>query len=523
MATNAQSLSFLSALFPAGTLKAAQEAAAGFTIRREPADGRPLENRAFEVFPKGDSRLARIAETPAECLAIVAAFNEQARREKVGGYSSIGGPTACDYARACLGAALRLKGIDPAAVEYGAAIVPGSRRAVRLWVHTPARNLESLEWANYGIPGACLDLADSVADAMAAPVDPSEGMDMTTETITAGESVRIGGGIAESGMAPEAPAVESGPVGPDWQGMGKAAGFYAQEIGPNGPGRFAFGETEQAAREALAAVLAADLSDGGRAYAAECLADGATPADAIAAAREAEKRQAAADPAPEAPADLAADPAPEAPDDLAAAEYILTWAALTADRTEGPAAVPAPAALSVWNAAAMVAADAKARALGILAAGIEPMPGPRMAADLDSMAAAMEQDARAARAAVLAGLAAPFLPPTPEGPPIGKPWAGKRPGPEADAMAAGDAAAAMVALVRGRVARREADISGNPGRFYLAADLFRMAAESAESAGNPDAAQAADRAADLANADAWAARHGCGPEPATPAARGAMA
>lgn len=55
-----------------------------------------------------------------------------------------------------------------------------------------------------------------------------------------------------------APAIESGPVGPDWQGNGPAESFYAQAPAlPNGrPGPFAFGPSEEAAREALARVMA---------------------------------------------------------------------------------------------------------------------------------------------------------------------------------------------------------------------------------------------------------------------------
>lgn len=50
-----------------------------------------------------------------------------------------------------------------------------------------------------------------------------------------------------------APHVESGPVGPDWTPARPSESFYAQSIAPDGtPGAFAFGPTEEAAREALA-------------------------------------------------------------------------------------------------------------------------------------------------------------------------------------------------------------------------------------------------------------------------------
>lgn len=79
--------------------------------------------------------------------------------------------------------------------------------------------------------------------------DPAEGLTLITEFVRYAAPVAIGGGIAESGMA----EVESGPVGPDWQGMGKDSAFYAQAREQGGrPGPFAFGPTEQAARDALA-------------------------------------------------------------------------------------------------------------------------------------------------------------------------------------------------------------------------------------------------------------------------------
>jgi hypothetical protein len=58
-------------------------------------------------------------------------------------------------------------------------------------------------------------------------------------------------------LAP-APAIESGPVGQDWAGNGPAESFYAQAPAlPNGkPGPYAFGPSEEAAREALARVMA---------------------------------------------------------------------------------------------------------------------------------------------------------------------------------------------------------------------------------------------------------------------------
>ena len=58
--------------------------------------------------------------------------------------------------------------------------------------------------------------------------------------------------------SPTPRAIESGPVGEDWQPAPKSEAFYAQEVTPEGrPGRFAFGPTEEAAREALARMTAA--------------------------------------------------------------------------------------------------------------------------------------------------------------------------------------------------------------------------------------------------------------------------
>lgn len=52
--------------------------------------------------------------------------------------------------------------------------------------------------------------------------------------------------------------IESGPVGEDWKSNGPAESFYAQAPAlPNGrPGPFAFGPSEEAARAALARLLA---------------------------------------------------------------------------------------------------------------------------------------------------------------------------------------------------------------------------------------------------------------------------
>lgn len=64
--------------------------------------------------------------------------------------------------------------------------------------------------------------------------------------------------IALAQAAVSAVTIESGPVGEDWQPALKSESFYAQEIGPDGAaGRFAFGPSEAAAREALARKAAA--------------------------------------------------------------------------------------------------------------------------------------------------------------------------------------------------------------------------------------------------------------------------
>lgn len=64
--------------------------------------------------------------------------------------------------------------------------------------------------------------------------------------------------VKEEMRAARLAEVESGPVGPDWQGMGADSAFYAQAPArPDGkPGPFAFGPSEAEARARLAAMLA---------------------------------------------------------------------------------------------------------------------------------------------------------------------------------------------------------------------------------------------------------------------------
>lgn len=113
---NAHYAATLARLFAeATTLKAAKEAAAalGVTIRRAPdfTFGTPAHERGYEVFPKGDSSLAKVAETLPEALLIAEAFALWAQGSVYGDFH---GPRPEHFARALLRRALALHGLQAA-------------------------------------------------------------------------------------------------------------------------------------------------------------------------------------------------------------------------------------------------------------------------------------------------------------------------------------------------------------------------------------------------------------------------